>query len=114
MPASTRASASSPPRPSTKGSPLLRRTTQNPAGPRAPAAVDGRLRDRLAPGPLADVEPAGLGRHHPHLARAQGVVEDEVGLGQPRAARMVSRSGSPGPAPTSETWPITALLGRGG
>ena len=84
MPASTSASASSPPRPSTNGSPPFRRTTSWPAAGLADhQAVDRLLGHRRPAGALAHVEPAGLGRQRPQLGPRQGVEQHQVGLAQP-------------------------------
>ena len=71
MPAASSASASSPPRPSTNGSPHLRRTTRSPrCAARIIRRVDAVLLDRVAAGALADVEPLRLRREREQRARA--------------------------------------------
>ena len=83
MPARASASASSPPRPNTNGSPLLRRTTRRPR--RAyfnQQAVQNLLIDGLPAGALADEEPAGPGRVDAHLLGGERVVEDQIGIAE--------------------------------
>ena len=99
MPASRSASASSPPRPKTNGSPPLSRTTRLPGAgvldqQRVASPPAGRrrrrppCRRRRARRPPRAVE---------RLGRDQAVVEDHVGRGEQLGARTVSRPGSPGP-----------------
>ena len=101
-PARRSASASSPPRPNTNGSPPFRRTTRRPDRPwRDQQVVDLGLAARLA-GALAHVDALGRPPAPGRGARVadQPVVDDDVGRGQQLgAARRVSRPGSPGPAP---------------
>ena len=97
------ASASSPPRPNTNGSPPFSRTTRRPDRPWSMSCVDVRLAARL-PGPLAHVDQLrARGRQVEQLAGDQPVVDDHVGPASSSAPRRVSRPGSPGPAPTRAT-----------
>ena len=105
-PASISASASSPPRPNTKGSPPFRRTTSRPAS----AVLDERRVDavlvhRDPARCLPDVDPLGAGRREVEQRRVREPVEDhDVGArASSSAPRTVSSPGSPGPAPTRYT-----------
>jgi len=66
-------------------------------------ALDRLLLDRVTSGALAHVGPARLWSMPERGAIDQGVVEHEVRGARRSTARMVSSSGSPGPAPTSDT-----------
>ena len=101
MPASRSASASSPPRPKTNGSPpfeahyalaLARLLDQQP--------VDRLLVVRLS-GDLPDENQLGFrSRLVEERRRDQPVVHDYIRILQPLEPRTVIRPGSPGPAPT--------------
>ena len=91
MPAAASASASSPPRPKTNGSPPFRRTTRQ-AAPRAleQQLGDDRLLDPLAAAVLADQDALRLRRRVVEQPRAgQVVVDHDVGARQ--AAHAVER-----------------------
>ena len=81
IPASRSASASSPPRPNTNGSPPFSRTTRLPGAPVLhQQPVDLVLRHLRPAALLADVDQLGLGARVPERARRdQAVVEDDVG-----------------------------------
>ena len=89
MPAARQAATSSPPRPSTYGSPPLSRTTPR-AGLGVPdqQAVDLVLRHRVVAGGLADVDDDDVGGELvEHGAGAEPVDDDDVGQRQQRCAR---------------------------
>ena len=91
MPAARSASASSPPRPNTNGSPPFRRTTRLPRrAARIMSAVDRLLAHRGPAGALADREALRARRELERLRRDERVVEDEVGLAPARARRARS------------------------
>ena len=93
----TSASASSPPRPRTKGSPHLRRTTRLPrAGGADQQPVDGLLLDRRATSALADGKAVRAPRELQRLGRHQRVVEDQVRLSQPAGGLEGEQVGIPG------------------
>ena len=101
------ASASSAPRPNTNGSPPLSRTTRLPgAAPRIISAMNRLLPHARATGALADAEalrlrePRAVRAHRPARRRARDPPRSTR-----RTARTVHSSGSPGPAPTSDTRP---------
>jgi hypothetical protein len=74
------------------------------AAPRGSSRVDERLVGRCAAAALADVQHARAVAHEVEDAAIDEVVaQHDVGAPRSRAARKVSRSGSPGPAPTSQT-----------
>ncbi len=99
-PASASASASSPPRPSTNGSPALSRTTRRPA--RASATIRSLtcfLRDRLVADPLRDRNAIGRRRQIHNRPRHESVIQHEIGRAQPldRAIRQelrIARAGA--------------------
>ena len=103
---SARAIASSPPRPNTNGSPPLRRTTRFPRSPRESSADESSPAARC-PGARAclrrNTGPASSAgaRSHPRARRTS----TRSASSSRRSARTVQSSGSPGPAPTSETNP---------
>ncbi len=115
MPAARQASSSSVARPKIAGSPPFRRTTRSPAKRCLDdQRVDRSLILRMAPGALADGD-------QPRVSRTRGRARPGRPAHRrirrwPRAisfsALRVSRSGSPGPAPTSHTSPgaITSLM----
>ena len=102
MPASASASASSPPRPNTNGSPPLSRTTSLPRGARS-------ISSSLISSWLVDVAARLACRRRPARRRS---LPHRAGSGTSRSwtitsaraisssARLVARPGSPGPAPT--------------
>ncbi len=114
MPAAVSASASSAPRPNTNGSPPLSRTTRLPCSARPHhQAIDGLLLDARAPGALADAEAARLGSASAaRSASTSASYRTRSAAATRRNARIVHRSGSPGPAPTRDTKPAAtcALL----
>ena len=88
MPAAASASASSPPRPKTNGSPHLSRTIAL-ATPRRlhEQALDGPLGHARLPRALPHVEAVRPRCELQHLAVGERVIENEVGLGQPLRRR---------------------------
>ena len=83
------ASASSPPRPNTNGSPPLSRTTSCRRGPRSTSSVvDLVLRHRDAPGRLADVDELGV-------AAARGRAAPATPAGRRRRRRRARSSSAP-------------------
>ena len=81
-PAAARASASSPPRPNTKGSPPFSRTTLAVlAAELDEERVDGLLRVG-EPGPLADVDQLGRGVGQRSGQLGEPVVDDDVRAGE--------------------------------
>ena len=93
-PAAFSASASSPPRPSTNGSPGLQ--PNDPASaPRGTneQRVDGVLRERVAAGAFADIEAVRTTRNRENFIGHERVVEHQIGPAQPndRAPRQERR-----------------------
>src|SRR3970040_1106290 len=78
-PARANASASSPPRPKTKGSPPLRRTTRLP---RRAGRTRGQWVGALRGGALPHEETRRPGRERERLRRDESVVEHDVRLAQ--------------------------------
>ena len=106
-PRSARASSSSPPRPNTKGSPPFRRTTLCPA-----RASSSRMRLICSWGTLwweASLPTSMARASGGIMARMAGLTRRSYTTtsAPARASRpfKVSRPGSPGPAPTSVTFP---------
>src|SRR5215467_4241498 len=87
MPASAKASASSPPRPKMNGSPPLSRTTVRPRRARSMSMADFLLRVGVARFLLSDVNALGVGRGKIEQGRIREVVvEYGVGTLEDRAA----------------------------
>ena len=71
--------------------------------------VDVVLRQRVTAGALADEEPLGAPRQTQHAFVDQRVVQHQIRRAQARHGLAASAvRDRPGPAPTSETWPIIA------
>ena len=103
-PAACRASASSPPRPNTNGSPPLSRTTRLPWRPSSTSRAEIISWGIGRPGRLPTSISSAVGAtiaSTPSPTRASWTTTSASASN--RAARTVSRSGSPGPAPTSDT-----------
>ena len=72
--------------------------------------VDLLLRQRVAAGALADEEPLRAPRQREHALVDERVVEHQIGAPQPRHRLARQQRRIAGPAPTSETWPITLMV----
>src|SRR3954469_2027535 len=126
MPAALSASASSPPRPKTNGSPPLRRTTVCPRRARSISSSliaacsrepPGRLPTSTSSAPVPSSTPAGTSRSWRTASAPRARVPPSPPAGTSRSwrtasalaisstARTVSSVGSPGPAPTRNTLP---------
>ena len=100
MPASSRAWASSPPRPNTNGSPPLRRTTRRPARASSTSSVEISSCGTGRPGRLpTSISSAVGGTSAEHAVADERVVHDDVGGGQQarRLDRQQVRVAGPGP-----------------
>ncbi len=111
MPAAASASASSPPRPNTSGSPPFSRTTRLPS--RARRIRRSLIRSCGVRRPPARL-PTGSSRALEASARISGETSASCSTtsasARARAACRVSRPGSPGPAPTSQTVPGSTVM----
>ena len=104
-PVLAQASASSPPRPKTNGSPPFSRTTSRPASACSTSSAFVSSCGTCSPPPILPTSMSSApARARSSASPGSAVVEDDVGARDQLDARArVSRPGSPGPAPTRWT-----------
>ncbi len=91
-----------------EGSPPFSRTTRRPRVPPESSPRESRSGTARAVRPASRRKNAARAGRSEHALVDERIVKHEIGGAQPRHRRRVRSPGSPGPAPTSETCPITA------